>query len=220
MRTILTLTILLLVPISSAVAGAPAEPYPLTTCIVSGEALGAQGDPVVVEHEGRELRFCRAGHAEAFAQDPAAHLERIDAAIIEDQRPLYALDICLNSGGPLDGMGEPYEFVHGNRLVRLCCEECRASFEEDAAELLADLDEAVVEQQVDAYPLETCASSGQALGSMGEPHDIVLAGRLVRLCCAGCEPAVQANPEAVLRRLDEARADQAAEQTAEPGSEG
>ena len=34
------------------------EPYPLSACFVSGEALGSNGEPVTKEHDGRELRFC------------------------------------------------------------------------------------------------------------------------------------------------------------------
>jgi len=35
-------------------AGDPVKPYPLTTCIVSGEKLGGMGDPYVFVHEGQE----------------------------------------------------------------------------------------------------------------------------------------------------------------------
>ena len=33
------------------------DPYPLTTCPVSGEKLGEMGPPVVYLHEGREIRY-------------------------------------------------------------------------------------------------------------------------------------------------------------------
>ena len=34
------------------------DPYPLTTCPITGEKLGAMGEPVVKLYEGREVRFC------------------------------------------------------------------------------------------------------------------------------------------------------------------
>jgi hypothetical protein len=43
---------------------------------------------------------------------------------------------------------------------------------------------------------------------MGDPSEIVLAGRLVRFCCAMCEPKVIADPVKYLAQLDEAWAKQ------------
>jgi hypothetical protein len=201
MRMPIALSTLLLILGSAALAGEAVDPYPLTTCIVSGESLDAHGDPVIAEHEMRELRFCSADCAKVFEGEVASYLEKLDAAIIEDQLPLYPLDTCLNSGGPLDGMGEPYNLVHGNRLVRLCCSGCVKDFTKNAIELIADLDEAVIAQQVEAYSLDTCVSSGMKLGSMGDPFDMVVAGRLVRLCCGGCANGVRNDPTAALAKL-------------------
>ena len=45
-------------------------------------------------------------------------------------------------------------------------------------------DQAVIEKQSKDYPLEVCAVSGQKLGSMGKPVDMIIGNRLVKLCCA------------------------------------
>ena len=34
------------------------KPYPLKTCMISGEKLGGMGDAYVYEYQGREIKFC------------------------------------------------------------------------------------------------------------------------------------------------------------------
>lgn len=64
-------------------SAAPA--YPLTTCVVSGEALGEMGKPVdyVYKEEGkpdRVVKFCCKMCVGKFKKDPAKYLEKLDAA--------------------------------------------------------------------------------------------------------------------------------------------
>ena len=54
-------------------------PYPLDTCIVSGEKLDAMGEPVVKVYAGREVRFCCPGCVKKFEADKAGYLAKIDA---------------------------------------------------------------------------------------------------------------------------------------------
>jgi hypothetical protein len=59
--------------------------YPLTTCLVSGEALGSMGETFVHLHktEGqpdREVRLCCKGCLQKFAKDPAKYIAKLDAA--------------------------------------------------------------------------------------------------------------------------------------------
>lgn len=54
-------------------------PYPLDTCIVSGEKLGSMGAPIVKVYDGREVRFCCSGCVKRFEADKAAYLAKIDA---------------------------------------------------------------------------------------------------------------------------------------------
>lgn len=54
--------------------------YPLDTCVVSGEKLGEMGDPVVLQYEGREVRFCCNKCVKKFNQDPAKYLKKLDEA--------------------------------------------------------------------------------------------------------------------------------------------
>ena len=57
---------------------AAAKPYPLATCIVSGEDF--HGDPVVFVHEGQEVKLCCDDCLDAFKKDPSKHLAKIAAA--------------------------------------------------------------------------------------------------------------------------------------------
>lgn len=54
-----------------------------------------------------------------------------------------------------------------------------------------------------AYPLTTCAHSGSALGSMGDPVVKVYKDREVRFCCSGCVPSFEEDIDASLAKLDE-----------------
>jgi hypothetical protein len=54
-------------------------PYPLDSCIVSGEKLGSMGDPIVKVYDGREVRFCCSGCVKKFEADKAGYLAKIDA---------------------------------------------------------------------------------------------------------------------------------------------
>jgi hypothetical protein len=180
------------------------DPYPLDTCPITGKKLGSMGDPVVKLYDGREVRFCCPGCPDKFEKDKAANLARIDEKIIKDQGPLYPLKTSLVTGKDLPA--KAYEFVHGNRLVRLGAEGEKAEFLKDPRKYLADLDKAVIEQQGKRYPLKTCAVSKEALGGdMGKPLDMVVGGRLIRLCCKDCRKDVEQNPSKFIAMVDAAR---------------
>jgi P-type Cu+ transporter len=51
------------------------------------------------------------------------------------------------------------------------------------------------------YPLDVCLVSGAKLGSHGEPHVFIHEGQEVKLCCEGCLPAFQKEPEKYLAKL-------------------
>lgn len=179
-------------------------PYLLTTCPVSGEAIDPAAEAVSLVHEGREIRFCCDKCPAEFEKDPAAYLSKVDEQIRTQQRATYPMRTCLVSDEELGSMGEPHEIVHEGRLVRFCCEGCVDMFKADAATYLKKLDQAVIDAQVESYPLKTCVISGEELGSMGEPTDIVVANRLVRFCCEGCIGDFHRNPREHLAKIDAA----------------
>lgn len=59
---------------------AQAAPYPLQTCVVSGEKLDDMGKPVVINYKGTEVHFCCNGCIKKFNADPAKYLAKLKAA--------------------------------------------------------------------------------------------------------------------------------------------
>lgn len=180
------------------------DPYPFDTCPVSGKKLGGMGDPITKMYEGREVRFCCPMCPPRFEKDLSGNVAKLDQRIIKDQAALYPLKTSLVTGKALPE--KPYEFVYGNRLVRLGAESEKAAFLKDAKTHLATLDQAVIEAQSKDYPLKTCPVSKEELGgAMGKPVDDVVAGRLIRLSRADCREDVEKNPAKFIAMIDAAR---------------
>jgi hypothetical protein len=193
-------------PATSQPAAADVAPYPLDVCIVGKGKLGSMGDPVIKQYDGREVRFCCAGCIGAFEADKAGFFKKIDEKIIKDQMRYYPTDRCVVTDEPLTENGKDIatNIVYQERLVRLCCKGCVREFKGDPKTFMAKLDKAVVDAQRKAYPMDTCLVAGSKLGSMGEPSEMIVAGRLMRFCCAGCEPQVKADPAKYLAMVDKA----------------
>lgn len=65
-----------------------AKPYPLDTCIVSGEKLGADTSmkPFVFTHEGQEIKLCCKSCQKDFKKEPAKYLKKLEAAKKADKK--------------------------------------------------------------------------------------------------------------------------------------
>jgi len=56
-----------------------AKPYPLETCVVSGEKLGGDmGKPYVFIYQGREIKLCCQGCLKAFDKEPAKYIKKLE----------------------------------------------------------------------------------------------------------------------------------------------
>jgi hypothetical protein len=55
------------------------------------------------------------------------------------------------------------------------------------------------------YPLDTCVACGNRLGENGNPHIFMHEGGEVRLCCAECRKAFDADPASHIAKIREAR---------------
>jgi len=76
--SLLALATIVVVASGAMAIAAEANPaYPLSTCVVSGEKLGEMGPPVVINHEGTEVRFCCNGCVKKFNADPAKYLAKL-----------------------------------------------------------------------------------------------------------------------------------------------
>lgn len=179
------------------------DPYPFGECPISGGKVATGSDAVVKLYEGREVRFCCASCPETFEKDVAANIAKIDAEIIKDQSALYPLKTSVVTGKDLPE--KPIEFVVGNRLVRVGAESEKADVLKDPAKHLAALDKAVIQKQGKDYPGTTCAASGNEFGGdMGEPANVVWAGRLLKLCCKGCQKRLEKDPAKYIAQIDDA----------------
>lgn len=67
-------------PAASPAADPNAKPYPLKTCLVSGEELGKMGKPSRIVHEGQEILFCCGGCEKDFRKDTAKFMKKIEEA--------------------------------------------------------------------------------------------------------------------------------------------
>jgi len=56
------------------------KPYPLATCVVSGEKLGEMGKPYVYEYKGREIKFCCKDCLKDFNKDTAKYIKKLEEA--------------------------------------------------------------------------------------------------------------------------------------------
>ncbi|KAA0216091.1 MAG: YHS domain-containing protein [Leptolyngbya sp. PLA3] len=184
-------------------------PFTLTTCPVAGHEIDHEGEPVVYVHEGREVKFCCEDCLEKFQADPDQYLAKIDEQMIEQQAMHYPLSTCIISGESLmeDGKFTGVNVVYRNRLVRFCCEDCAGKFEKDPGAVLAKLDKAMIEAQRASYPLQTCVVSGEELGGMGEPVEMLYMNRLVRFCCEMCIGKFEKDPAAFMAKIDAAYAE-------------
>lgn len=192
------------------------DPYPLDIDPVTMEKLPALDEQIIIDHEGRELRFGSTESVEAFKKNPDRYLAAIDGLIIKQQLPYYPLKNCVVLGGLfITEMGGPIDYVYNNRHFRFCCKMCRTHVNNRPAFYLGKLDEAVKQLQMADYPLATCPVSGGQLGAMGDPIDVVIANRLVRLCCDGCIDKLRADPMRYLGMLGEVGVEHAGHEVGE-----
>jgi YHS domain-containing protein len=113
--------------------------YPLDTCVVSGDKLGK--DAVDVVYMNRLVRVSSEDHRATLLKEPAKYVAKLEAAVIERQKPSYPVTTCVVSGEKLGGeMGDPVDLVVGNRLVRFCCKSCIKQFSKDPLKYLSTFD--------------------------------------------------------------------------------
>ncbi|MCC6428280.1 MAG: hypothetical protein IT435_15850 [Phycisphaerales bacterium] len=176
------------------------DSYYLSTCAVCGGMLGTKGESPELIQEGRRLRVCCDACAQAFNRAPAANIERIDAVMILDQRPHYPLKVSLVSGDPLGP--NPEDFIWGNRLFRASGWAERDLILDDPVRYVRLLDQAVIAAQSPTYGMpDKCPVQGDILPT-DEPFDIVVANRMIRVCCGRCARVVQARPYQYLGMVD------------------
>ncbi|MBX7257240.1 MAG: hypothetical protein K1Y02_12825 [Candidatus Hydrogenedentes bacterium] len=110
--------------------------YPLDTCVVSGDKLGAS--PTTFVFGNRLFLLCCKDCEDAVKKEPAKFFEKLDNAVKEKQGASYALKTCPVSGKAIEGKG--VEHVAANHLIRFCCEGCIKQFDKEPTKYLSMLD--------------------------------------------------------------------------------
>jgi hypothetical protein len=115
--------------------------YPLEKCPSSGEKLGADAKMPPVDYVAgtRLVRFCCDKCISKFQADPAATMAKLDAAYIAAQKPKYTVDVCPVSGDKLTD--KAVDVLYGNKLIRMCCPDCKADLAKTPDKVLAKLAE-------------------------------------------------------------------------------
>lgn len=114
----------------------------------------------------------------------------------------FPVNTCCVTGETLDPTSPKlHTFTHEGRLIVLCCPGCEKRFVADPARFLTNLDVMIKEQQGALYPLTACPTTGEELGGMGEPVEIIRDNFLVKFCCAGCVKGFEADPASTLETL-------------------
>jgi len=60
-----------------SLSAADVKPYPLKTCLVSGNELGSMGAPITKVYEGQEIKFCCKPCIKKFEANPAKYLTKL-----------------------------------------------------------------------------------------------------------------------------------------------
>ena len=182
--------------------------YTLDICPVSQNKLGSMGDPVVKKYDDKEVRFCCNGCVGKYEADTAKYDAVVAEKVKAQQLPHYPVTTCILMGDPLvdeNGQASSFDVVQNNRAYRMCCKRCVRKLQRDAAAAAAKLDQAVAAAQRPTYPEDACLVSGEKLDSMGGPVEMVVANRLVRLCCKSCARKVKKNPATYIAKIDAKR---------------
>jgi len=120
---------------------AKVKPYPLETCVVSGDRLGGDmGEPITFTYEHQEIKLCCKACEKEFRKNAAKYMAKIEEAA-KKLKP-YALDTCVVTGEKFGGMGEPYVFVYQGREIKLCCKGCLKEFKKDPAKYIKQIEAA------------------------------------------------------------------------------
>lgn len=120
--------------------------YPPIHCVVMpDEALPDPKGPDAKEAHhvvvGNQLvRTCCAQCVRKVRRNPAAALAKVEKALVAAQSDAYPLKVCPISGRELPANAS--QTLLAGRLVRFCCDGCKATAERDPAPVLAKLEAA------------------------------------------------------------------------------
>jgi YHS domain-containing protein len=143
--------------------------YPLDHCIVSGTKFSDEVPPVDYVYNSRLVRFCCPSYIAKFKENPPKYLAALDKAVIEQQSAGYPLESCVVTGQKLGGMGEPYNHVWANQLVKFCCKGCIPQFNKDPRKYMVKVYAEMPHPGKDAGSTSTVAPAVKGKKDCGSP---------------------------------------------------
>lgn len=115
-----------------------------------------------------------------------------------DVFPLLNCPVCDVELG-----GQDVVIRQENRELRTCDEECREELLGNYYSFLKLIDEQIVLEQSDCYPLETCLVCGKSLEGK-DPLEVVFRNRLFRVCRDDCRYEIEPEPAKYFAKLNAA----------------
>ena len=140
--------------------------------------------------------------------------EALSKLSTEDQKLVASQRFCpIMTYDRLGAMGAPLKVMIEGKPVFLCCKDCTKDAMADGAKTLKTtqklrevsevLAKLPMEERMAIESQKYCAvAEGNFLGSMGAPIKLDLNGKSVYLCCGGCTKKAQANPAAMVAKVE------------------
>ena len=85
------------------------------------------------------ISACDKSGGEGSEENTSAEAPRTATA---EEIAAYPLENCVVSGEPLGSMGDAINLFHEGQLVRLCCDNCIESFNEEPVKFITKITEA------------------------------------------------------------------------------
>lgn len=160
--------------------------------VLGASRLGSMGPPIKLSVDGQTVFVCCEGCRNQALAKPAETLAQI--AKSKQQSSAVATVPPVDDDAPPPPVAEP--------LATSTVEPTRA----DEAKIKAALDQLSPDDRVLAALQNYCVVlEGSRLGKMGPPIKLILDGKPVFLCCAGCRTQAERDPKRAAKKADELR---------------
>lgn len=114
---------------------------------------------------------------------------------------VFPLLKCPACESPLGGTDKILR--EDNREIRACDQECLEKLQADYFSFLEAIDEEIIFEQGDDYPLKTCLVDGTPLEEK-DGASFVFRNRLFRVCCDDCRYKIEEEPAKYFAKLNAA----------------
>ena len=181
-----------------------------------GITMQMHGQPIGFCCKGCLARFQKLSHSDQHVKlDELARKMAEERKAAEDQKSkgeaasfkeelilsrAYILPTCPVTDKPLTG-DKVVTQVIDDREISFCCPSCIQKFQADLPKYNTKINDAIIKQQLPAYPLKNCLASGRPIDVKSTPTNMVYGNQLMRFCCGGCAAYVQRDPALLMKAM-------------------